>query len=102
MQASDSRAAMFKALGHRHRLAVFDVIRRGDGGCCPTPSPSVCACDIVGRLGLSPSMVSRHLRELRLAGLIRTDKRGQWVHCTVNPDAVESLRAFVADIACRA
>ncbi|MBI4593242.1 MAG: hypothetical protein HY728_03430 [Candidatus Rokubacteria bacterium] len=31
----------------------------------------------------------------RLASLIRTEKRGQWVHCTVNPAALELVETFL-------
>lgn len=84
---------MFRALGHPDRLAVFELIRRSSG--CSAPAPSICACEIARHVGLSASMVSRHLRELRLADLIRTEKRGQWVHCTVNPDALEAMHTFL-------
>lgn len=95
MQVDASCAAIFRALGHPARLAVFELIRSNGGGCCPTPSSSICACDIAKELGQSASMVSRHLRELRLASLIRTEKRGQWVHCTVNPAALELVETFL-------
>ena len=46
------------------------------------------------RLGLSPSMVSHHLRELRLANLVRVERRGSWVHCSVNGEALDAIKAF--------
>jgi len=80
---------MFRALGHPGRLAVFELIRETSGA---GRSATICACDIAERLGLSAPVVSRHLRELRLSHLVRTEKRGQWLHCTVNPDALACLR----------
>jgi ArsR family transcriptional regulator len=41
------------------------------------------------------STVSHHLKELRLAGLIRTDKRGRWIYCSVNPAGLELIRQFL-------
>jgi ArsR family transcriptional regulator, arsenate/arsenite/antimonite-responsive transcriptional repressor len=89
-------AAMFRALGHPGRLAVFDLIRSSSGTCCSPAASSICACEIAQQVGLSASVVSRHLRELRLSQLIRTEKRGQWVHCRVNAEALEALERFVA------
>lgn len=90
-------AAIFRALAHPARVAVLQVIRSAPRGCCPGPSASICACDIGKALGLSASMVSHHLRELRLARLIRTEKRGQWVHCSANPDALALIGRFARD-----
>ena len=84
-------ALVFRALSNPARLAVFQIVR---GGVVPADGPSVCARDIARRLRLSPSLVSHHLRELRLAKLVRTERRGQRVQCSVNPLAFELLRRF--------
>jgi ArsR family transcriptional regulator len=41
------------------------------------------------------STISHHLKELRLAGLIRMEKRGRWIYCSVNPEALGHIREFV-------
>ena len=52
----------------------------------------------VGELGrelaISPSTVSHHLKELRDAGLIRTQRRGQHIECWVDADVLRALTEF--------
>ena len=87
-------ASGFRALAHPHRLRMFQRLVT----CCApgtvfTAEPAACAC--VGELGdgltLAPSTVSHHLRELQLAGLVRTARRGRYIDCWIDPDAVSAL-----------
>ena len=102
----EALAAVFKALGDPTRLAIFAMLRCCDrevridetGQCCPANALSVgevCCC-----FGQSMSTVSHHLKELRLAGLIRTEKRGRWIYCSVNPAALDHIRQFLDEGLC--
>jgi ArsR family transcriptional regulator len=99
-------ALMFKALGDPTRLGIFETLRccagrEGDGievgeaGEC-RPAGTLSVGDVCCRFGGSMSTISHHLKELRIAGLIRTEKRGRWVYCRVNPEALLAIRAFAA------
>jgi DNA-binding transcriptional ArsR family regulator len=46
----------------------------------------LCVCQITEVLGLAPSTVSAHLRELKLGGLITENKDGRWVHLSLAED----------------
>ncbi len=59
-----------KALAHPARLRILAMLRAGE----------LCVCQIVEVLGLAPSTVSSHLRELRRAGLTAERRAGRWVH----------------------
>ncbi len=61
---------LHKALGHPARLRVLAMLRRGE----------LCVCQITAVLGLAPSTVSQHLKELKDAGLLAERKEGRWVH----------------------
>jgi ArsR family transcriptional regulator len=97
-------ALMFKALGDPTRLGIFQTLRScaageegvavGDTGEC-RPAGSLSVGEVCCRFGGSMSTISHHLRELRLAALIRTEKRGRWIYCSVNPAAAELMRAFL-------
>lgn len=100
--SNDNRlAAMFKALGDPTRLRVFQVIRccasdvaiDDEGACRPAGSLSV--GEVCCRVDQAGSTISHHLKELRHAGLIVTEKRGRWIFCSVNPDALEAIREFL-------
>ncbi len=51
-------------------------------------------CDVAEGIELTLSTVSHHLKELKEAGLIRCERRGQKVFCTVDPQALEEIEAF--------
>jgi ArsR family transcriptional regulator, arsenate/arsenite/antimonite-responsive transcriptional repressor len=57
-----------------------------------------CVCDVGEMLGLSPALVSHHLRTLRASGLLRERRSGRWVHYSLDLDRLASLRAAVADL----
>lgn len=88
-------ARIFKALGDPTRLAIFELVRdcgRPDG--CSEEEASDNLTAIADRFGLSLSTVSHHVKELRTAGLITCEKRGQRLFCWVEPDVLALLERF--------
>lgn len=73
--------AITRALGNPARLRILAMLGSGE----------LCACQITEVLGLAPSTVSAHLRELRLAGLIGERKQGKWVYASLQ-DEPEAAR----------
>lgn len=70
--ATAARAAeVFKALSDPVRLRLYTRIAACDG--------ETCVCDIQD-VGVSQPTVSHHLRKLREAGLIASERRGTWVY----------------------
>ena len=57
-----------------------------------------CVCDVGDMLGLSPALVSHHLRTLRASGLLRERRSGRWVYYSLDLDRLASLRAALADL----
>ena len=49
-------------------------------------------------LGLSPALVSHHLRTLRASGILRERRSGRLVYYALDLDRLASLRAAVADL----
>jgi ArsR family transcriptional regulator len=39
--------------------------------------------------------LSHHLRKLRDAGLVESERRGPWVDCYVRPDALDELSGWL-------
>lgn len=60
---------LHKALAHPARLRILAMLRNGE----------LCVCQITAVLGLAPSTVSAHLKELRNACLTVERKEGKWV-----------------------
>ena len=63
-------ARLFAALSDPTRLRLLLALREGE----------LCACQLIGLVGLAPSTVSKHLTLLREAGLVAARKDGRWVH----------------------
>ena len=99
-------ATRLKALSNPGRLQIFRQLALccETGTSCGTDEQAMRRC--VGELGqglnLAPSTVSHHIKELRQAGLIRVERRGQNIHCWIDPDVVRSLADFFQEswIAC--
>ncbi len=90
---------VFKALGNPNRLNLFMQL----ASCCAPGTAyeggeddydCTCVGDLGQELGVSPSTISHHLKELREAGLVQTEKRGRKVECWVDPDILRALAKF--------
>jgi DNA-binding transcriptional ArsR family regulator len=98
---ADSRttdlATIFRALGDPSRLAIFELIRDccGEGSDHSAGDLRQSVSEIAKAFDLSLSTVSHHLRELRLAGLIRCERRGQHILCSVDSEALGAVDRFI-------
>jgi len=63
------RAEMFKALAHPMRIFMLDKLR----------DRSWCVCELAAEVGIDKSVASKHLSQLKAAGLIDDEKRGTLV-----------------------
>ena len=77
-----------KALGDPIRLQLVDVLRKHAG--------KVCVCELIPLFDVSQSTVSHHLKVLREAGLVDSERRGLWAYYYVNPDALKELSAWLS------
>ena len=66
----ETRARIIKALAHPARLLIVDQLAKGR---------EKCVCELTEMIGTDMSTVSRHLTQLKQAGLIADEKRGQMV-----------------------
>ena len=89
-------ARIFKALSDPNRLAILELLRECcNPGCCyPVGDEPNSVSRIAEKFDLSLSTVSHHLKELRNAGLIQCEKKGQWVYCTPNQEILGKIEKF--------
>ena len=80
--AARALAERFKALGDPTRLAIVNQLAGAD---------EVCVCHLVPDSGLSQPTISHHLKLLRDAGLVTSERRGTWAHYRLVPHAVAEL-----------
>ncbi|KRD00531.1 MULTISPECIES: helix-turn-helix transcriptional regulator [unclassified Streptomyces] len=82
-EEAERTAAMFKALGDPVRLRLFSLVASHEGG-------EACVCDI-SDVGVSQPTVSHHLKKLKAAGLLTSERRGTWVYYKVEPSVVAAM-----------
>jgi ArsR family transcriptional regulator len=81
-------AAVAKALGDPVRLQLVDVLRKHAG--------KVCVCELVPLFDISQPTLSHHLKKLRDAGIVDSERKGLWAYYYVLPDALPELSAWLA------
>lgn len=82
-------AAVFKALGDPVRLRLVSLIGAREGG-------EVCVCDLASAFDVSQPTISHHLKVLREAGLIESERRGTWVYYRLVPAALERMAGLLS------
>jgi ArsR family transcriptional regulator len=78
----------FHALSDETRLQLLELLRDGEQ----------CVCDLTGALDAAQSRLSFHLKTLKDAGLVTDRRQGRWVYYALNPEALEGLTRFVAEM----
>ena len=71
---------MFKVLGVETRVKIIELLKaKGPVG----------VKDMAGVLGITPAAVSQHLKILRQAGLVRSERKGYWIPYSIDEEALE-------------
>ena len=86
---ADELAALFKAVADPVRLRLLSLIACHEGG-------ESCVCDLLDAFDMTAPSVSYHLKILREAGLISSERRGTWVYYRVNPEVMARMSAVLA------
>ena len=86
--AAAGLAQVFKALGDPVRLRLVSLIGAHRGG-------EVCVCDLTTAFNLAQPTISHHLKVLREAGIITSERRGTWVYYRLVPAALERMAALL-------
>jgi ArsR family transcriptional regulator, arsenate/arsenite/antimonite-responsive transcriptional repressor len=81
------------ALAHESRLAIFRLL-------VVTGPDGMAAGEIAQRVGLSPSSLSFHLKDLSHADMVRPRQEGRFIIYTANFDAMTGLIGFLTENCC--
>lgn len=82
MEASE----LFKVLSVETRVKIIDLMKRhGPMG----------AKEIATTIGITTAAVSQHLKILKQAGLVRSERRGYWIPYSIDEDAMENCRELL-------
>ncbi|WP_052063511.1 metalloregulator ArsR/SmtB family transcription factor [Nitrincola sp. A-D6] len=74
-----------KCLSDSTRLRITNLLQQ---------QGELCVCELMTSLQESQPKVSRHLAQLRNCGLLKDERRGQWVYYRINP----TLPTWATDI----
>ncbi|WP_061962289.1 metalloregulator ArsR/SmtB family transcription factor [Demequina flava] len=81
-------ASTLKALAEPLRLRMLAVISQA-------PRGEACVCDLSALTDVSDPTISYHLKALRTAGLVRSERRGTWVYYSVEPSMASAVEALM-------
>src|SRR3954453_6354637 len=79
---------LFKAMGGAVRRRLLSLIASHAGG-------EACVCDLTDAFELTAPTISHHLKVLKQAGLIDSERRGTWVYYWINPAVLQRLSAIL-------
>ncbi len=85
---AEELAPVFKAIADPVRLRLLSLIACHEGG-------EACVCDLTGAFELTGPTISHHLKVLKQAGLIDSQRRGTWVYYWINPGVLTRLSALL-------
>ena len=87
-EQAERMSAIAKALGDPIRIQLVDLLYKHAG--------KVCVCELVPLFDLSQPTVSHHLKVLREAGIVGSERQGLWAYYYVNPDSLVELNAWLS------
>lgn len=85
---AERMAQVAKALADPIRLQLVDVLRRHAG--------KVCVCELIPLFEIGQATVSHHLKVLRQAGIVDSERRGLWAYYYVLPDSLAEFTQWIA------
>ncbi|MCH5645655.1 MULTISPECIES: helix-turn-helix transcriptional regulator [unclassified Gordonia (in: high G+C Gram-positive bacteria)] len=85
-------AAALKALADPVRLRLVSEVAAHPGG-------EACVCDISGSFAVSQPTISHHLKVLREAGVVTSERRATWVYYRVNTGVLSQLSELLGGLA---
>ncbi len=82
-------AEIFKVLSVETRVKILELLKANG---------ALGVKDISGKLGITPPAVSQHLKILKQAGLVRSERQGYWIPYSINEEAMEGCREILNEV----
>lgn len=89
-RATDPDVRLLQATADPTRLSILRQL---------STEGSVCACNFGDCCGVGQPTVSNHLRVLREAGWVTTERHGTWILYAIRPEAVARFRELAGEFA---
>jgi len=84
----DENVILLKALADTNRLKIVDMLS----------CEELCACRILEKFDFTQPTLSHHMKILCDCGLVVARKEGKWMYYSLDKNAVQSFRDFLAEI----
>jgi len=79
---------VFKALNDPARREILNMLRKGD----------LTAGEIAEKFEMTAPSISHHLDKLKRAGLVTTEKQGQYVFYSLNTSIIDDLMHYLMNL----
>lgn len=80
---------LFKVLSVETRVKILELLKaHGPSG----------AKDIAATIGVTTAAVSQHLKILKQAGLVRSERKGYWIPYSIDEKAMENCRQILNEV----
>src|SRR3546814_6648328 len=80
--------AVLKALAEPRRWRIVELLS----------CEELCVCHMVEELDMAQPLMSHHLKVLREAGIVESEKHRQWTYYRLRPSALEALGERISAI----
>ena len=82
-------AELFKVLGVETRIRIIELLKqKGPLG----------VNELAEAIDVTSSAVSQHLKILKLAGLVRNERKGVWIPYSLNEEALEQCQEILSKV----
>jgi DNA-binding transcriptional ArsR family regulator len=88
-RSSDPDVLLLQAIADPTRLAILRQL---------SVEGAVCACDFTDCCAVGQPTISHHLKVLREAGWVESDRKGTWIYYSIRPEALRRLRDLAGEL----
>ncbi|MFY4774141.1 ArsR/SmtB family transcription factor [Metabacillus sp. RGM 3146] len=88
----DKASSIMKLLGDKTRLTMIKMLQKNE----------CCVCEFTAVFQASQPAISQHVRKLKDAGLVKENRKGQWIFYSLNEESeayefIQSLLAYIPE-----
>lgn len=88
MNDIENMARIFKVLSEPNRVRIVELLKERD----------FCVNALAKRLDITPAAVSQHMRILRDADIVTSEKNGYFVHYGINRETLAQWREIAGEL----
>jgi len=88
MSDIEKKARIFKVLSEANRVRIIELLKERD----------LCVNALANRLEITPAAVSQHMRILRDADIVTSEKNGYFVHYGINRNTLAQWREIAGEL----